>query len=406
MRLDQEDLQQIRHSVNRYLNEHYSFEQSRQCAKENAGLDPSQWDAFAEMGLFSLLLPDEMGGLGGTPADIGVVMEEFGRALVTEPFSSLALPMSAICHAGTSSFAAHLESGMADGSVRIALAHRDKTDEPCEARQSNGQLTVDGTKMAVPGAPLATHAIISAKLTSIEDDPTVLVLLDLSAPGVSMQSFPSLDGSCAANVTLSDATCLNPLLAPPGEQSTALLDHCLDVLAVMGCVEAVGCMDALVEKTVEFSRSRRQFDTTLSSFQVLQHRMVDMKMAATLARSISHRAALSVTRRHPLQQAAVSAACVFVARESRKLAQDAIQIHGAIGITDELDISHYAKRLLAISFSWMEPDTHLARYEQTLHPGGESTHSSRRRAQSTLSSAAAFGRLRSKRMEQGSETQL
>ena len=358
----------IRESVQRYLTENYSFRSGMDAEPSTAGFNADQWTAFAELGLFSLLLPEDRGGMGGTTVDVAIVVEEFGRSLVTEPYASLAVPAFALMTSEVAKIPDTLFDGLMDGSARIALAHLEGPGPSCEIRQNSDKWTLNGSKHLVLGAPLASHAVVSADLNGDSDAPT-LVLVDLAETGVDLDAYVTLDGTSAATIRFSDAACVEPVAAV-GEASQNALVHCLDVSAIASCAEAIGCMDALLEKTVAYSRTRKQFNVTLSSFQVLQHRMVDMKMATELCRSITYRAALALDRRHPMRRATVSAAKVFVGRESRTVAKDAIQIHGGMGITDELDISHYAKRLLTLSMSYGDSDEHLDRFDDLVYPSG------------------------------------
>jgi alkylation response protein AidB-like acyl-CoA dehydrogenase len=364
LKCSSEDLSLTKETVHRYLSDNYSFNNNRSTVETNEGMDEKQWASFADLGLFALLLPEKRGGLGMAPTVMAAVMEEFGIALVKEPFAALSLPVAGVFLAGISSLPDTFNEGLLNGSIRVALAHIDHQDSRCTAHKFGSKLVCKGTKQLVLGAPLASHTMVTAHL---ESGGSVLGLLDLSSPGIRIVPLKTLDGSCAATVHFDEAEFLDSELVLTGQAAEETLTDCLDLLSVAACAEATGCMQALLDRTIEYTRSRKQFGRTLSSFQVLQHRMVDMKMSLELSRSLTSRAARALDQRHPLRSATVSAARVFLARESRKLGQDAIHLHGAIGITDELDVSHYVKRLLMLTYAYVEPGDHLERYHRLVH---------------------------------------
>ncbi|GAA4548811.1 acyl-CoA dehydrogenase family protein [Pseudonocardia xishanensis] len=324
----------LRRSLADYLADHYDLGRSRAAAWSAEGWQPEVWRAFADdLGILGAALPEE----GGGPVETMVVAEELGRALVVEPFVDTAvLGGGVLRRAG----AADELKGLVAGSVRIAPALQ--TD--VGARRVDGGWALTGTAAVVVGFPQATHVLVDAA------DGLFLVTADSS--GLDAHPYRTIDDRHAADLRFTDV---------PGTRlgTRDLLEPALDEATAATCAEAVGCMRKVLADTVGYTKERRQFGQAIGSFQVLQHRMVDMDLELELAVSAVYRAFLTSEAE---RAKAVSAAKVTVGRAARFVGQSAVQLHGGMGMTQELAIGHYFKRLTAFEYEFGTADTHRRRY--------------------------------------------
>ncbi len=360
----------LRDSVERLLADTYGFEQRRRHAAEPGGWSREMWGRFAELGLLGLPFAEEEGGFGGGAVETMIVMERFGRALVLEPFFPAVVLCGALLrHAADPATRAELVAQMADGSLLPAFAQAERTsrndlaDVCTTARPDGDEWVLDGGKSLVLGGEAADVLLVTARVSGAqrERDGIGLFLLRADAPGVTRHGHPLQDATRAAEVTLSGAR--GRLLdrdAPPGG-SLPRIERAVDEAIAALCAEAVGAMSAMHEATVDYLKTRKQFGRAIGDFQALQHRAVDMLVLLEQARSITLYATMLAgeadgTERHR----AVCAAKALVGRNSRKLAQEAIQLHGGIGVTLEYMVGHHMKRLTAIDLTLGDADTHLA----------------------------------------------
>jgi alkylation response protein AidB-like acyl-CoA dehydrogenase len=359
-----EEQSQLRDSLRRFLSGTYTLER-RRASTRSGGCDPAIWRQFAELGILGLAIPESQGGVGGNPFDAMVVMEELGRALVLEPYLSSALVGAGILVRAGSAPQQQLLPAVAAGEVRLAFAHGERDSRwqldavTTRAVREADHWVLDGHKAMVTDGAGAHHLVVSARTQS----GISLFLLPGVSNGVKRTALTAHDGSSVAEIALGGVRL--PADALLGEEGGGLpLIEAASEVAVAGlCAEAVGAMDALLTLTLEYVRTRRQFGVPIGTFQALQHRMADMLLHVELARSMSY----LVTARLAVSDAterrrAVSAAKFLVGRSARLIGQEAVQLHGGMGVSDELSTSHYFKRLTLINASFGDMDHHLERF--------------------------------------------
>jgi len=367
---DEEQLS-LQESVRRFLSERYDFETRRGCLAKPFGSSDAIWQAFAEQGFLSIGLPEAHGGIGGA-TELMLTMEEIGRALVLEPYlSTVALCAPLIADHGSEDQRAELLPRVAAGGLKLALAHgeaeaRYASTVRTEARRAGDSFVLNGAKTTVPDGAVADLLLVSAKT----DIGLAVFLVDPKASGVRLVRYRTQDGRSAADVFFKDvklpaSTALGQLHDP--RDATDALERAVQRGIAALCAEAVGAMEATNSTTIEYTKSRKQFGQPIGRFQVLQHRMADMFVQATQARSMSilatGRCAASGGSKESdsaLRRRDVSAAKCYVGKAARFVGQQAVQLHGGMGMADELAVSHYFKRLTMIDMTFGDSTHHLA----------------------------------------------
>jgi alkylation response protein AidB-like acyl-CoA dehydrogenase len=361
----------LRNSVAKYLSDNYRFEDWRRFTRNEAGRDPRHWAQFAELGLLAASLPEEYGGLGGDGVSSLVIMEEFGRALVVEPYVPTAIIGGGmLTETGTDALKGEWLPKIAAGETVMAFAFAEPSgrfnlaDVATTARKQGGSFILSGVKSVVIGAPWADTLIVTARTGGgqRERQGISVFLVDRSAKGVFTRDYPTVDGNRASEVTFENVEV--PLSRLIGEQDSALpaIERAVDRGIAAHCAEATGAMKKLVDATVEYSKTRKQFGVPIGKFQVLQHRMVDMFVNYEQAVSITLMVTLRLDGTAEERGRAASAAKVQIGRSGRFIGQSAVQIHGGMGMTDELDVGHYFKRLTMLDTLYGNVDHHLMRY--------------------------------------------
>ncbi|MEO7030892.1 MAG: acyl-CoA dehydrogenase family protein, partial [Herbaspirillum sp.] len=340
-----------------------------------ASLDRAAWQGFADLGLLALPVPEADGGLDGNPQDIMLVMQALGEGLVLEPYlASAVLATAAIVALGSAEQRAELLPALADGSHIAVLAHDEEGSRfdplaiTTSATLSADGYLLNGHKSVIAQAPYADTLLVSARLT--DSGKYAVFLLPAGTAGVSLSVYRTVDDMVAADIHLSHVAL--PTTARLGGTSDtddgATVAQVLDLGLTAVCAEAVGALDRVLAATVEYTRTRHQFGVAIASFQALQHRMADMVLYIEQARSMSYLAAMHCTDADADSRAtALSAAKVIVGQACRFVGQNAVQLHGGMGVTDELELSHYFKRLMAIELQFGSTDWHLERYAGQLH---------------------------------------
>jgi alkylation response protein AidB-like acyl-CoA dehydrogenase len=324
--------------------------------------------------LLGIGMPEEFGGLGATEnaaEDMMVVMESFGRSLVVEPYlSTVVLCGSLVRDLGSPSQCAALLPEMVAGGKTLALAAFERAGRyqlshvATTARLEGDDYVLNGVKSVALNADSADTLIVAARTRGSvgSDDGISLFLLRHDAAGLTRRAYPTFDGSRAAQIVLNNARVSAEALLGPEHNAYATLEHAIDRGIAALCAEAVGAMDALVAQTLEYLKTRKQFGVAIGTFQALQHRMVDMFIAAEQARSITMLATLKVNAREARERRrAIAAAKSLVGQSARFVGQQAVQLHGGMGVTDELPISHYFKRLAAIDMTFGDAHYHRGR---------------------------------------------
>jgi alkylation response protein AidB-like acyl-CoA dehydrogenase len=367
-----DEQQQLHDTVDRYLNEQYDFEKFRAVNASAEGWDKATWKGMAELGVLAINVPAEQGGLGFGPLENLALMGACGRNLLLEPFLSSAIIATAILRRYSSVAAvAEMLQKMASGETIAVLAHYESDSRfetqwvTTTAQKAGDGYRLDGHKAVVMHAAAADILLVSARTSGSPGDieGVSLFLVPRTAKGVTLESYPTLDGQRAADVYLHGVEV--PATARIGEEGSALppIDAAIDIGIAALCAEAVGVMQAMVDATVNYVQNRQQFGVAIGRFQALQHRIADMLIHLEQARSMSYLAALrcddeNVTER----RRAMSASKAVVGQSCRFVAQQAVQLHGGMGMTDELIVSHWFKRLTAAEMMFGDSDTHLLRY--------------------------------------------
>ncbi|MBR0926151.1 acyl-CoA dehydrogenase family protein [Bradyrhizobium sp. 62B] len=365
-----EEQELLRSSVQRLLRDQYDFEARRKIVASEEGFSRKQWAAFAELGLLAAPFSEGAGGLGGGPLSTMIVMHEFGRHLVVEPFvETVVLAGGLIEHAGSQEQQQSFIPDIIDGSKIWTLAWTEKASRfdlshvATRARREGSDYVLTGAKTAVIAAPWADYLIVSARTSGDDRERSgvSLFVVDRRATGVDLQSFKTIDGRRAAEVSLRDVR--GQLLGVEGE-GVAALEACRDRAIGALCAEAVGAIGELNSATLEYSKTRKQFGTTIGSFQVLQHRMVDMFIAHQEALSLMQHLSLSLSDGDAGLSRLASGAKSKIGYAGKFVADQAVQLHGGMGMTDELNVGHYFKRLSSINIQFGDPAFHVLRYAQ------------------------------------------
>jgi hypothetical protein len=367
-----EEQQQLHETVDRYLKEQYSFEKFRAVNASTAGWDKGVWAALAELGVLALTVPAEQSGLGFGPLETLSVMDACGKSLLLEPFLSSAVIATALLRAYVrDGAAADLLTRMAGGRAIAVLAHFEPASRfesqwvTTRARKSGDAYTLDGHKAVVMHAGAADTLLVSARTSGEPNDVEGVSLFRVprDAKGLKLDSYPTIDGQRAADVYLKGVEV--PAASRLGLEGEALLsiEAALDIGLAALCAESVGVMQALVDATVAYVQSRQQFGVAIGRFQALQHRIADMLIHLEQARSMSYLAALRCADDNLVERRrALSAAKALIGQSAQFVGQQAVQLHGGMGMTDELIVSHYFKRLTAAELTFGDSDTHLQRY--------------------------------------------
>jgi alkylation response protein AidB-like acyl-CoA dehydrogenase len=366
-----EEQQQLRDTLTRFVQKEYSFEKRREILRSKQGWSPEVWSKLAEMGLTAIGIPEEHGGLGGDAFDTFVVMEAFGRGLVVEPYlATVILGAGTILRAGNAAQTALLPQ-VASGALKLALAHHEGgaryelSHVATTARKEGAGYKLNGAKTVVLHGDAADKLIVSARTSGKERDASgaSLFLIDARTPGISVRGYPTHDGQRAAEITLKDVQVGADALLGTADQGLAVVEQAIESGIAAQLAEAIGAMSALIELTLAYIKTRKQFGVPIGTFQVLQHRMADMLMHAEQARSMAYLAAAKIgVSNADERRAAISAAKVTVGQAARYVGQQAVQLHGGIGVTDELAVSHYFKRLTLINATFGDADHHLAKF--------------------------------------------
>lgn len=361
----------LRNMVQSFVQDNYDFDSRMKIVRSEEGMSREIWGQFAELGLLAAPFSEEMGGLDGGPIETMVIMEELGRGLVVEPY----LPTIVLCggilsrHASDAQKEAHLP-GIIGGEDVWALAYAEPqsrfnpADVLTSAKADGDGYVLNGTKAVVAAAPWASKLIVSARISGDQrdSDGIGLFIVEKSASGVSTQDYPTVDGNRASEVTLENVTVGADALIGGAGNGLALLDEALDYGIGAVCAEAIGHMKCLNDATVEYCKTRKQFGVPIGSFQVLQHRMVDMFMEYEQSVSMTYMVNMKLTESEAERKKAAAGAKVQIGKSGRFVGQEAVQLHGGMGMTEELNVGHYFKRLTVIDTQFGNVDHHLKRF--------------------------------------------
>ncbi|WP_321936855.1 acyl-CoA dehydrogenase [Paraburkholderia sp. J8-2] len=358
-----EEQQQLADALRRYLDKNYGFEARQAIVKTPAGVSDAHWNAFVELGLTALPVPADQGGFDGAPFDMLVVMQELGRALVIEPYWATAVGVEALKLTGVADAenAALLER-VALGEIKLAAAFHEPQSRydlfslETQAKETGDGFALTGTKSVVQHGAQADYWIVPARFAG----EVALFVIARDAKGVEVSDYRTIDGQHAATLTFKEAPARRLGDASAGATTW---EKIADYATFLLCAEAVGAMDALNHATVEYTKTRQQFGVPIARFQALQHRMAEMLIHAEQARSLTYLAAArysSVSADE--RRRAISAAKVRVGQAARFIGQQAVQLHGGMGVTNEVAAAHLFKRLAIIETTLGDVDHHLERF--------------------------------------------
>jgi alkylation response protein AidB-like acyl-CoA dehydrogenase len=359
-----EEQQLLADSVRRYLQKDYDFETRKKIVASPEGWSAKAWATFAEMGLTGLPLSTDYGGFGGGAVDLMGVMEAFGEALVVEPYLATVMAARLVSRTEQGDLKSQVLSSVAEGKLRLAFAHAEAgarhrlSHVATTAKKAGDGWTLDGEKRAVSGAPAADKLVVSARMENAGASGIGLFLVDAKAAGVNMKPFRALDETRAADIVLSGAK------AQKLGGSLELIEEATDFATALICAESVGAMKYSCEATLEYLKTRKQFGVPIGAFQALQHRIVDLFIAYEQARSM---ACLACSKADAADDArdrarAVSAAKIKIADNARLISQEAVQLHGGMGMSEEMKVSHSFRRLTVIGEQFGGADHHLERF--------------------------------------------
>jgi alkylation response protein AidB-like acyl-CoA dehydrogenase len=358
-----DDEQQLSEAVQRWVERGYGFERRTAIAKAG-GFSAEAWGEIAELGLLGLGTSEEDGGMAMGPVAAMLALEALGRGLVLEPVAAVALVAASVIAQAPADVRARWAPRIASGEARVVLAWQERAaryrlDRVDTQAVANGAAwTLSGTKSLVTIGDQADAFIVSARVSGAADDPAgiALFLVERGATGVRTQGYALQDGSRAAEVALAGTPATLLVAAGP---AFAALELAIDTGIAALAAEAVGAMDKLFELTVDYMNTRKQFGVAIGTFQALRHRIADMKMQLELARSMSYFATLKLGEQPDVRRRAVAQAKVQLGQSARFLGQQAIQLHGGIGMTEEYIGSHYFKRLTAMELQFGDTMHHI-----------------------------------------------
>jgi len=351
-----DEQQMLKDSLERFQRDNPFDKRKALLAKLGADDDPV-WSQFAELGWLAATLPEEHGGLGGSNADLALLMEQFGRGLIASPFvPTIALGVTALRVAGNTQQQAAILPAVAEGRAKLALAHLDAPKRPVEARRDGAGFRIAGEKVAVSYGAQAGHLLVSAR-TSVGIS---LFLVPRDADGLAIANYRTHDDGWAADIRFDGLRVAADQVVGAVDGGLPAIEAALDTGAACLCAEAVGAMWTLHDMTLDYLKVRKQFGATIGSFQAIQHRIVNVYMKCQLAQSMALSAMAALDLTDAAQRGrGVSAAKVFIGRAARFVGEEAIQLHGGIAMTDEYAAGHYFKRLTMIDMAYGDADHHL-----------------------------------------------
>ena len=371
-----EEQQLLQDTVRRFIDKDYAFEARRKIITTPLGWSENVWRQFANLGLLGIPFAEELGGLNGNGVDSMVVMNIFGRGLVVEPYlATVVLGGTAIAQGGSDAQKTEIIPAVIEGKTRLAFAHGEKQAryelnnvETAATRNGKGY-TLNGAKRVVLHGDCAHKLVVSARTAGAPRDGAgiTLFLVDAKTPGVAVRGYRTIDGLHAADIRLSNVQVGADAIIGQADSALPLIELIADRGIAALCAEAAGAMDGLNEATLEYLKTRQQFGVPIGRFQALQHRMAEMLIYAEQAKSMAYLAAVKVDspdaaeRRH-----ALSAAKAQIGRSGRYVGQQAVQLHGGMGVVDELNVSHYFKRLTIIDQTLGDTDYHLGKVGEAM----------------------------------------
>ena len=366
-----EEQKMIQQSVERFVQENYDLTNRVKISSEDPGYSQDYWTAMAELGWLGLAFSEEDGGFGGNQIDTLVLMEQFGKGLVLEPFlANIVLGGGAIKRGGTPAIKESVLPNLIEGNLQVTLAYAEEQsrfdieDVATAAREDGNNFIINGKKSMVLNAESADKIVVVARTngSQVDEDGISLFLVDATSAGIERDNFPTVDGLRASEITFTDVEVSSDNLIGEKDKGFSILQAVVNDAILALSAEAVGAMEVLYKDTVEYTQQREQFDHPLSDFQVLQHRMVDMFMEYEQCKSLLLRATMETVQDPILAQRTVHALKHLIGKSGIFVGESAVQLHGGMGVTEELRIGHFFKRLLVIDSQFGNADFHLDKF--------------------------------------------
>ena len=359
MNLDYNDEQNmLREQIQKFCESEYDFYKREEIVKSSNDFDENVWNLFAEQGWLSMPFSEQSGGLGFGPIELSILFEEFGKALVIEPYLATVVLSGTLLDKSTFSEKNDLIEKICAGSIHISLAYAEVDngyDYLNPSTTLDSKFVLNGTKTLVLNGSNAEKIIV----TCTNDDTLNIVVLDANTPGVSINSFSTVDGQSCSEISFENVKLDKSNIIATGDDAENLLKETINLATLCICAEAVGCMESCYHKTLEYTKGREQFGQPISGFQVLQHRMVDMFIESELAKSLLIKAMLEVNNRSDEMYKHVSALKSYVGKSGKLSAKEAVQLHGGMGVSEEMMIGHYLKKMISIDALFGNADYHL-----------------------------------------------
>ena len=366
-----EEQQLLKDSITQFVDKDYQFDIRQKNVSSDLGYSSEFWKTFADLGWLGMPFSEEDGGYNGGPTDLMVIMESLGRGLVVEPYiPNVVLAGGLISRLGSSEQKSNLLPKIISGENQMSVAFSEPqsrfnlSDVITSAKKDGDNYILDGYKSVVMNGPSSNFIIIVARTSGkqLEEKGLTLFLLDPSLEGVSLRNYSNVDGSKASEVTLESVTVSSSTMLGNEGEAYNSLEEVIDLATLAISAEAIGIMEKMNEITLEYTKTREQFGETLSSFQALQHRMVDTFMAYEQTKSLLLMCAAKLTDKTEDASKSVSALKYQVGIAAKHVGEEAVQLHGGMGVTDETNIGHYFKRLTTIRAIFGNTDYHLKRY--------------------------------------------
>ena len=361
----------IQDQVDQFVQKEYDWETRQSLSNSELGFGEDNWKKFAELGWLGISVSEDSGGFGGSAIESMLIMEAFGKGLVVEPFLETVIMAGGLIddHGSDQQKSSFLEPAIA-GEMHLALAYAEPqsrfnlSDVVTEAKADGDNFIINGYKSVVMNGPSADQIIVSARTsgTQLDENGISLFIIDANASGLDKTNYKTVDGRRASDLTFENVSVSKENLIGDQDKGFNILDSAIDKAILAISAEAVGAMEVLYKTTVEYTKTREQFGTAIGKFQVLQHRMVDMFMEYEQCKSLLYMATMKHEEKAEDAKKAISGLKYQVGKAGKFIGQQAVQLHGGMGVTDELNVGHYFKRLTTVGTIFGNTDYHLKKY--------------------------------------------
>ena len=361
----------IQDQVDQFVQKEYDWETRQSLSNSDLGFGESNWQKFAELGWLGISVSEDSGGFGGTAIESMLIMEAFGKGLVVEPFlETMIMAGSLIDDHGSDEQKSSILEPAISGEMHLALAYAEPqsrfnlSDVVTEAKAEGENYILNGYKSVVMNGPSANKIIISARTSSsqLDENGITLFIVDSDSKGLSKTNYKTVDGRRASDLTIENVSVSKDNIIGNLDSGFEILDSAIDKAILAISAEAVGAMEVLYKTTVEYTKTREQFGTPIGKFQVLQHRMVDMFIESELAKSLLIKAMLEVNNNSEEMYKHVSALKSYIGKSGKLSAKEAVQLHGGMGVSEEMMIGHYLKKMISIDALFGNADYHLKKF--------------------------------------------